>query len=405
MAHTYNGKEYDYEKEGIDYSLAMEEAAASGNYKQAAEYEQQRNAKIAGEGITDYSQTNDYAGWLKDRDIGMEMTDAMDAGKSGSWVRDLYDERYGIASGTKGMEQYVNDDIMQKALNYITNYGFETEDMPSYSDKYQSQIDELLGQYLNRDPFSYDHNSDPLYSSYKKQYLREGDRATANTMGSYASMTGGIPSTAAATAATQAGDYYATQLSDKIPELQQLAYQMYMDEGSNMRSNISMLQGMSDSDYGRYRDSVGDWRYDQEFDYQKYTDDWNKSAYEDELAYSKDQDAYDKAFDEAKMIGDLTGDYSRLYELLGYQTPTFSGGYYGGGGSWGGSSGGSGGGSSESGATSKGDTAQDAWQSYTELKNAGASQGEVMTAMKDYLNSGAIDKAQYNQMYSLFRYM
>jgi len=185
-------------------------------------------------------------------------------------------------------------------------------------------------------------------------------------------MTGGIPSTAAMSAATQAGDYYATKLSDKIPELQQLAYQMYMNEGSEMRSQIGLLQGLSDSDYGRHRDSVGDWQYDRNFDYQKYMDDWNKSTYENERDYTREQDSIDRGWaeqdraqkehdarlDEAYRYYQMTGDPSWYYELV-ERTPSWSsyggGSYSGGGGSYsGGSSGGSSTGSSGSTSSSGG---------------------------------------------------
>ena len=115
---------------------------------------------------------------------------------------------------------------------------FTYESAPTYTSKYQDQIDELLGEILNRPAFEYDPETDPRYAAYRKEYAREGDRATADTMAQYASMTGGMPSTAATAAAQQAGNYYSAQMADKIPELYALAYSMYQDEGDNMRLNI-----------------------------------------------------------------------------------------------------------------------------------------------------------------------
>ncbi len=47
-----------------DYQKKMDEAAKAGDYAAAARYEQQRNEKIQGEGLTQYQTTNQYAGYL-----------------------------------------------------------------------------------------------------------------------------------------------------------------------------------------------------------------------------------------------------------------------------------------------------------------------------------------------------
>ena len=78
--------------------------------------------------------------------------------------------------------------------------------------------------------YSYDVNNDESYAAYRKQYLREADRATQNTVASAAAATGGIPSSYAMTAAQQAGDYYRTKLTDKVPELEAKAYSRYRNE-------------------------------------------------------------------------------------------------------------------------------------------------------------------------------
>lgn len=53
---------YSYDK-NADYSKKINDAVAAGNYMQAAIYEQQRNAKIASEGLQ-YEQSNTYVDYL-----------------------------------------------------------------------------------------------------------------------------------------------------------------------------------------------------------------------------------------------------------------------------------------------------------------------------------------------------
>lgn len=114
------------------------------------------------------------------------------------------------------------DDLLNKQLNY-GDYSYDIA-QPEYTNRYDETIQDLLKQILNREEFSYDPERDQLYSQYRKQYTREGDRAQQNAIGAAAAASGGIPSSYAATAAAQAGDYYAAQMTDKIPELYQLAY-------------------------------------------------------------------------------------------------------------------------------------------------------------------------------------
>jgi len=176
-------------------------------------------------------------------------------------------------------------------------------DLAPYDDKYNDQIQSLLQQILGRGDFSYDYQTDPVWQSYKKQYTREGQRAQADALAQASALTGGIPSSYATTAAQQAGNYYAAQMSDKIPELYQAAYDRWNSEGDRMLGNMNMLRGLANDDYGRYsdnynrlmnnldaeralyndaygrhRDDVSDWQNDRNFNYNQYLnqlDQWN----------------------------------------------------------------------------------------------------------------------------------
>ena len=226
---------------------------------------------------------------------------------------------------------------------------FTYESAPTYTSKYQDQIDELLGDILNRPAFEYDPETDPRYASYRKEYAREGDRATADTMAQYASMTGGMPSTAATAAAQQAGNYYSAQMADKIPELYALAYSMYQDEGDNLRLNMDMLTALEQGDYNKYLNLLNQYNTDRNFAYGVYSDEWNRNyqldrddiadsrydmewnygvnrdqiedaRYEDETAWNReqytDETEYARALERAQTLAQA-GDFSG-YKALGY---------------------------------------------------------------------------------------
>lgn len=178
------------------------------------------------------------------------------------------------------------------------DYGSYSDSKPTFSSNYSTRIDDMLDQILNRDKFSYDAETDPLYQQYKAQYNREGNRAMNDTLASVASNAGGMNSYAI-TAAQQANDYYASQVADKIPELYQLAYSMYLDDIDGQVRDLGLLQDMDNTQYNRYRDTMSDWRDDRDFAYGAYRDDmgdyqWNKNF---DYGVSRDQVA-DSRYDQ-----------------------------------------------------------------------------------------------------------
>ena len=148
-----------------------------------------------------------------------------------------------------------------------------TNDNPKeeYSAKYDPQIEALLQEILNRDDFSYDAMNDPLYKQYAAMYQREGDRAMRETLAEAAAGAGGM-NTYAITAAQQANSYYNSQLNDKIPELYQLAYEMYLKDKESKVQDLGLLQSMDATQYNRYRDTIQDYYADKNFAYGAFKD-------------------------------------------------------------------------------------------------------------------------------------
>lgn len=171
-----------------------------------------------------------------------------------------------------------------------------------YLSRYQARIDALADAILNRDPFSYDKEKDPLYLQYKDTYTRGGQRGMQDTLAQVSARTGGLASSYAESAAQQTYNNYMAQLADKVPELYQLAYSMYMDDLTQDRNDLSMLMGLDDTAYGRwsdernfgynaYRDQVADRQWQQQFDYNASRDQVADSQWQTQFDYQKAQDA------------------------------------------------------------------------------------------------------------------
>jgi len=192
---------------------------------------------------------------------------------------------------------------------------------PTYNNRYDATIQDLLGQIVNREAFSYDPETDPLYSQYRKQYTREGQRAAADALGAAAAASGGIPSSYAATAAGQAGDYYASRLTDKIPELQQLAYSQYMNDHSMKLSDLGAVQGAEQSDYQKYLNDLSQYNTDRSFDYGVWSDARQRAANDLQTAIGLEQLDYQKYRDQLSQYNtDREFSYAQLLDEIGQQT-------------------------------------------------------------------------------------
>lgn len=165
----------------------------------------------------------------------------------------------------------IYDQKIDNTLGRLGDYGsFSYGPAPTYDNAYARQQQALLDEIINRPDFSWSKETDPNWSSYKKSYLREGDRATANALAQASAGTGGRASTAAINAATQAGDYYATKLNDMIPTLYQQAYDRYMQEYQMKLSDLNAVNTQEQLDYNRYLTDLGQYNKDRSQAWDEY---------------------------------------------------------------------------------------------------------------------------------------
>lgn len=241
----------------------------------------------------------------------------------------MMDSAHAAAEALRSGFGYLGGEDGSAYLKQTDQYGdFSFQSAPVFYDAYGNQIADQRNKILNREAFSYNPEEDPLYAVYKAQYNREGNRATQNTIGEMAARTGGMASSYAGTAAAQAGQYYAQQLADRIPELQQLAYSMYMDDLNSGRQDLAMLEGASDRDYGRFMDSYGMWSNDRDFAYGGYRDQvgdkqWQETRDRNVLESDRNFGLSEKQFEENTRMNDFSinsqaqeNAKARLYDMI-----------------------------------------------------------------------------------------
>lgn len=218
----------------------------------------------------------------------------------------------------------------------VKNYG-------SFNYSNQNLYQQALDKVINREDFSYDAATDPLYSQYRKEYTREGDRAMEDTLGAAAAMSGGRASSWANTAAAQARNYYAAQMTDKIPELYQLALQKYLAEAQLDQSGLSAMQAdrsaelgewqgnysvladkantarsLESTDYSRYLDELNQYNTDRAFEYNQLLDEIANQQKLEQQGYDRARTAELDALDKA-MAGAGIGSYDQA-DALGFDT-------------------------------------------------------------------------------------
>ena len=230
-------KKTTYDRD-TDYQKKINDAVAAGNYTAAAKYEQARNAKIQGEALN-YAQTNKYSSYLPKEYNGVEYDSGTD------YMKKIY-QAFGKGDYTAASqyERQRNAKIDGEGLpNAKTNY--------TYTPQYDTQINELFNKLLNRESFSYDTETDPLYKLYREQYINQGRLAMQDTMGQAAALTGGYGSSYSQAVGQQQYDAYLQKLNGVVPELYQLAYSRYQDEGDELKDQYNMYMAKDAQDYDR----------------------------------------------------------------------------------------------------------------------------------------------------------
>lgn len=171
-----------------------------------------------------------------------------------------------------------------------------------FKSAYSEQIAALVQKAQdNTANFKYDPMTDASYQALAKEYARLGDRANENTLANQAALTGGRASSYAVSAAAQAQNQYNQALTDKIPELERLAYDRFNADRNYGLNLLGTMKSLDDSSYSRFtdqrnfnyqqgRDNVADQHWDKTFDYQKLRDSVADSHWDKNFDYQKQRD-------------------------------------------------------------------------------------------------------------------
>lgn len=125
-----------------------------------------------------------------------------------------------------------------------------------YTSPYAEKLSQVIAGLGDSKWQGWDANSDPSMQAYRKQYLREAERSAEDVLGQYAQNTGGIAGSAAIAAATQASDYYKSQLADKVPQLYENAYARHLNEVAQQQNMAELLMNAENQQQNQYYDRI-----------------------------------------------------------------------------------------------------------------------------------------------------
>lgn len=174
---------------------------------------------------------------------------------------------------------------------------------PEYTSAYESALNDTMEKILSQKDFSYRLDGDALYRQYKNQAVNNGRLAMQDAMGQAAALTGGYGNSYAQSVGQQAYAQELDSLSEKIPELYNLAMEQYKLKSQTLQDKYSTLANAEDSAYSRYSSSLSAWQKEAEQLWEQYADtaESDYDAYRDEIAdwqWQQERDESKRRYDQ-----------------------------------------------------------------------------------------------------------
>lgn len=204
----------------------------------------------------------------------------------------------------------------------------------AYNSRYNQQLDQILQKITNPQQFKYSFDGDALFKNYADRYVQQGKQASLDAMGQAAGLTGGYGNSYGQMVGQQTYDQYLQGLYDKGMDLYDRAWQRYQAEQNGLLDQFNVLRQADQTDYGRYRDTVGDWNQDRSYltdradteadrDYNRYANELNywtgmgqaeNAGYMQQQQFDEQQRQFDAQLAENQRQWDQQFAYTKMSE-------------------------------------------------------------------------------------------
>lgn len=245
----------------IDYQEEINKAVAKGDYASASTLELARNEKIEKENLS-YEKTNKYT--IPKGVDGDTYNNMKSTFSPSSNVTNADKKKNSALSNLEGLTS--KEDIISNSVWKDINSSFrlpsavveadtwiasQLEKIQSGKTSYSDQVRDMMDKIMNREKFSYDVDTDPLFQQALASAMNSGKQAMQDTIGQASALTGGYGSTYATTAGNQAYNSFIEDAYDNLPQYYQMAMEAYQMEGDEMYRQYSMLSTEDDKEYNR----------------------------------------------------------------------------------------------------------------------------------------------------------
>ena len=206
----------------------------------------------------------------------------------------------GGGDGGYSVPSFQTSGAFNKAWDYTSSL---LEKLKGGRTSYSDQIDALINKYMNREKFTYDADTDPLFQQMLASAMNSGKLAMEDTIGTAASLTGGYGSSYATRAGNSAYNEFVTDAYNNLPDYYNLALQTYQMEGDDMLSQLGVLRDADDTEYGRLLNEYNvnfnhaNAIYDREYSQFQSDRDFNYNSYWDEKNFDYNSYWDEKNFD------------------------------------------------------------------------------------------------------------
>ena len=213
-------------------------------------------------------------------------------------------------SGYQGLAG-VSENTAQKAQQAQQNYqptqqaqaaqqqlqNVQNQRPQTFNSKYSAQLDNILNQIQQPKEFKYSFDGDELFKYYADLYTQKGKQAAADVQGQAAALTGGYGNSYGQQVGQQTYDQYLLSLYDKGMDMRDRAYKQYQDQQQALQDQYNMLAAADQTDYGRYRDTLGDWENERNYLTQQENEQYNRgyNEFQNERNYWTQQAAAENA--------------------------------------------------------------------------------------------------------------
>lgn len=224
-----------------------------------------------------------------------------------NYYQNMLDDMYaGNYAGAKYNEMLHNE------KNGYLGLGWENSHIFNYDDPYLGELDRKRAAIENRDPFSYDYREDDKYKTILAQKGKEAEQAYKD---GYAQLSrqfdGDIP-------VNMLNKLQATkseiidQADSYIPQLEQLAREMYNDEGNKMLTDYNLTKQLADEDFAKWKDNQNliisglENKYARELEREQY----DRGVYESDRNYDYNKEQADRNYNRGVYESDRDYDYN-----------------------------------------------------------------------------------------------